>query len=438
MYMRLGKVLGVTFLLTALAIGQQAQKQWKDRQEYDDFQAMAKEPDPAKKVALINAWRQKYPESQFKQEGLTLLTTAFAQQGKFPELIATAQDILKIDPLDVTSLYWISSLAPKLNNTSADYLDAAEKASTALAMNGDKVFAAERKPAGSTAEQWTKAKTDMEVMALKSLAWIAMARKDNDKAEEGIRRFLDKNPNDGEATYWMYTVVRAKKDPTRNSAALFYLARAASLTADKGGLPDANRKQVDDFFVKAYNSYHGQDDAGLKELRALALANSKPPEGFKIRTATEIAIEKENEFKSKNPQLAFWMGIKKELAGDNGAAFFEERVKGAALPGKIEGTEFTTLKGRVVTNNAKEVVLIMDPSQSVGTEGEVTLKVEGGLRGKADPGTELEFEGTAAEFTREPFMLTFEVEKDKLKGWPAAPPPAKKAPARRPAGKKKR
>lgn len=439
MLLRLGKVLGTTYLLAALAFGQQAQKQWKDRQEYDDFQAMAKEPDPTKKVALINAWRQKYPESQFKQEGLTLLTTAFAQQGKFPELIATAQDILKIDPLDVTSLYWISSLAPKLNNTSADYLDAAEKASTALAMNGDKVFAPERKPAGSTAEQWTKAKTDMEVMALKSLAWIAMARKDNDKSEEGIRRFLDKNPNDGEATYWMYTVIRAKKDANRNSEALFYLARAASLPADKGGLPDANRKQVDDFFVKAYNNYHGQDDDGMKQLREQALASSKPPAGFKIRTATEIAVEKENEFKSKNPQLAFWMGIKKELAGENGASFFEERVKGASLPGKIEGTEFTTLKGRVVNNNAKEVVLIMDPSQHVGTEGEVTLKVEGGLKGKAEPGTELEFEGTASAFTREPFMLTFEVEKDKLKGWTAtAPPPAKKAaPVRKGVGKKK-
>ncbi len=333
MLLRIVKVLGTTFLLTALAFGQQAQKQWKDRQEYDDFQAMAKEPDPGKKVALINAWRTKYPESQFKQEGLTLLTTAFAQQGKFPELIQTAQDILKLDPLDVTSLYWISSLAPKLNNTSADYLDVAEKASTALAMNGDKVFATERKPAGSTAEQWTKAKTDMEIMALKSLAWIAMARKDNDKAEQGIRRFLDKNPNDGEATYWMYTVVRAKKDATRNSEALFYLARAASLTADKGGLPDANRKQVDDFFVKAYNSYHGQDDAGMKELRTMALASAKPPDGFKIRTATEIAVEKENEFKSKNPQLAFWMGIKKELAGSLEA--FDKLKKAANTKGRI-------------------------------------------------------------------------------------------------------
>ena len=55
MLLRLGKLLGTTYLLAALAFGQQAQKQWKDRQEYDDFQAMAKEPDPTKKVALINA-----------------------------------------------------------------------------------------------------------------------------------------------------------------------------------------------------------------------------------------------------------------------------------------------------------------------------------------------------------------------------------------------
>jgi hypothetical protein len=52
------------------------------------------------------------------------------------------------------------------------------------------------------------------------------------------------------------------------------------------------------------------------------------------------------------------------------------------------------------------------------------------LRGKADPGTDLEFEGTATGFTKDPeFMVTFEVEKEKLVGWPvqAAAPPAKKA-----------
>ena len=60
---------------------------------------------------------------------------------------------------------------------------------------------------------------------------------------------------------------------------------------------------------------------------------------------------------------------------------------------------------------------------------EITLKLENPPKGavKADPGTEIEFEGTPVAFTREPFNLTVEVEASKLKGWPAPPPPAKKA-----------
>ena len=42
------------------------------------------------------------------------------------------------------------------------------------------------------------------------------------------------------------------------------------------------------------------------------------------------------------------------------------------------------------------------------------------LPGKAEPGTELGFEGVASAFTKEPFNLTFDVDsKDKIEGWPA-------------------
>jgi len=40
--------------------------------------------------------------------------------------------------------------------------------------------------------------------------------------------------------------------------------------------------------------------------------------------------------------------------------------------------------------------------------------------GKADKGTEIQFEGVPTAFTKEPFMLTFTVQsKDKIEGWPA-------------------
>ena len=48
------------------------------------------------------------------------------------------------------------------------------------------------------------------------------------------------------------------------------------------------------------------------------------------------------------------------------------------------------------------------------------------MRAPAPEGTEISFEGIANGHTADPFMVTFEVEKAKVVGWPAPPPPAKK------------
>ena len=50
------------------------------------------------------------------------------------------------------------------------------------------------------------------------------------------------------------------------------------------------------------------------------------------------------------------------------------------------------------------------------------------MPGKADKGTEIQFEGVPTAFTKDPFMLTFDVQgKDKIEGWPAqATAPVKK------------
>ena len=48
-----------------------------------------------------------------------------------------------------------------------------------------------------------------------------------------------------------------------------------------------------------------------------------------------------------------------------------------------------------------------------------------------DVGEELSFEGKAIEFRKEPFMLTFDVEKEQLEGWTGkgGPAPGKAKPA---------
>lgn len=427
MYLKVAKIFGlIAVLVFTLAAQDAPKKNWKDREEYDLFVKITQEQAPAKKLELLNTWKEKYAATDYKQERSALYVQTYAALGKFTEVIDTSKQILETDPKDLTSLYWITEMTPKMNKTDADFLDQGEKVANSLYSNLDELFSDAKKPGPMTADQWKMARHDMEKRALRTLAWIAVQRKAYDEAEKRSIKYLTSNPNDAEVSYWMYTIIRAGGKADRRSEAFFHLARSASLSGT-GEWPVAQKKQVDDFFVKAYTQYHGPDEAGLAELRKLSLASITPPEKFYIKTGSEIATEKENEFKKTNPQLAYWLGIYKELAGANGDAFWGS-MKDAQIPGKIPETEYTKLKGTLISQrpavNPKELILGMQN----GTQPEVTLKLETPLRGKADPGTEIQFEGVASAFVKDPFMLTFVVENDKIVGWPAqsGAPPAKK------------
>jgi hypothetical protein len=174
------------------------------------------------------------------------------------------------------------------------------------------------------------------------------------------------------------------------------------------------------FLERNYTNFHGSKE-GLQELVETALKNPFPPEGFKIKSAPEIAQEEEEKLKQSDPQKALWLGVKKELAGPNGASYFEQSLKGSALP---------NLRGKVVSQTPaarpKEIVVAL----STDDTPEVTLKLDAAFPNKAEPGTQIEFDGGVAEsFTSDPFNLVVTQEKEKVKGWPAAPKPTPKAAA---------
>lgn len=414
--------------LVTVASGQEQKKNWKDRAEFDLFDSIQKEQNGAKKLELLNSWKEKYPQSEFKVERGVLYITTYAALQQVPKIIEASKDLLTVDPKNFTGLWYITNLTPDLGKTDPDTLDTGEKAANGLLGILDEFFSPAKKPAGTPDDQWAKAKNDMAALANKTLGWVALQKKNNEAAEAAFKKSLEKNPAQGLVSYWLYTAIRATKDVKRYSDALWHLARAASLTGP-GGIPDASRKQIDDFFVKAYNTYHGQDPDGLKGLRDQALASVFPPNDFHIESSVEISVKKENEFKKTNPQLAFWMGIKKQLVDTGGDQYWEGSMKGAALPGQIPETQFTKLKGTLISmkpaKNPKELVVGLENA----SVPEVTLKFETALTGTADPGTELQFSGIASGFTKDPFMVTFDVEKENLEGWPAkqAPAPVKKA-----------
>ncbi|HTM51128.1 MAG TPA: hypothetical protein VL285_20675 [Bryobacteraceae bacterium] len=409
------------------------QPQWKDGQaEYALYEQVTKAPDAAKRLAALDAWKQKYPESDFKQQRLVAYLATYTQLNQPAKMVDTAKEILVVDPKEINALMWLAYFTQTQQPT-PDSLASGEKAAQGL-------IDAE-KPAAVADAAWQKVKPDFAAVGHNTLAFIATKKQQYDTAEQEYGKTLKSITNppcqsgipvcapslEAVVDWALANTIIAQKKPERYPEAIYYLARAASLTGP-GALPDASRKQADASLQKVYATYHGADEAGLKELRTLAVSRPMPPDGFKIKAKHELEAEKEAKFAADNPQLALWMRIKEALAAENGAQYWES-LKGTAAP---------KMKGKLISQKPalkpKELVLSMDEDKP-----QVTLKLETPLPGKAEPGTELQFEGVPNEFTRDPFMLTFEVEsKDKIEGWPAqAAPPVKKAPARKGPPRKK-
>jgi tetratricopeptide (TPR) repeat protein len=401
----------------------QPQKKVKDQGEYDVFNAVTKEADGKKKIELLKQWKEKYPDSDYKEDRLLIMIQTHLQLGQAQEILHTAKDLLALNPKNVNALYWVCNLVPGLSKEDPESLDLGAKAANGL-INAEK-------PPEAKAEDWAKAKKDLETLGHKALGWVSWKRKSLDAAEKELGLALKLNENQAEVSSWVGAVIFQMKKPERQSEVLYHFARASVLAPNQGGMAEPQRKVTEQYLERAYNSYHGQDPSGLTALKEEAKKSAFVPSGFKIESQTEIAIRKENEFKEKNPQLALWMGIKKELAGANGDQYFENNIKNAAIP-KLKGT-LIAAKPPV---RSKELVVGLEN----GEVGEVTLKFEAPLAGKPKTGVVVEFEGVPTAFTKDPFMLTFETEKGKVSGLEieAPPPPVKKVVPKKAAVPKKK
>src|SRR5579864_9224143 len=109
----------------------------------------------------------------------------------------------------------------------------------------------------------------------------------------------------------------------------------------------------------------------------------------------------------------FWKIIKDALTAPDGQEYFENSFKGAMVPGGAGGV--TLLIGTLVSAEpaAQPAVLIVAISDA--RTPEVTLRLKDAdwndthLNGPLMPGSEIQFEGVPISFSKEPFMVTFEV-----------------------------
>ncbi len=402
--------------------GQPAGPQWKDRAEWDlAVNQIPRETDGAKKLALLEQWTQKYPNTDFKVPRMEQYLDAYRLLNQRDKMIETAKSILADDPKNLTAIYWTAIIIPLGSLNPADTAFAAKAART-LAEDLDSL-----KPASLDTAKWQQTKDSMKFSAVghRALGYLAMTGKDYVEAEKQLRANLASNPADAEAAYWLGTSILGQKQAERQAEALFYFARAAAYDGP-GAIEPARRKGIQDYLTKAYETYHGKDPEGLQQLLATGKANATPPAGFTILSEAEVKENKHQELAKQDPSLALWVKLKDAVVAD--PAYFESGMKGALIPPETEKPFRATVISATPVRAPKEVVLGIRDANTP----EVTLKImDTALPGPAEPGTVITFRGVATTLQSEPFMMTFEADRKNIEGWPTPKPPARKAPAKK-------
>ena len=455
------------FLLTIIAaatltigLTAQAQKNWKDRAEFDLYDSIVKDTNAQTRLQNLEKWKSTYAQSEYADVRLKAYLVTYQQLNRHREAIDTASEILKAEPNDIASLTeivgYVQTLLPAQANAQltpqhrAD-IELGEKTARYVVANVDAIYAPDKKPQGTSDAQWAGAKPTIRNFAQFTIARLAITSKDIAKAETELKKTIELDPTNAQASYMLAgnLLGQQKTAPEKMQAALFYYARAASYEGPNA--MDVNtRKQVDAFLAKAYGTYHTDakhpDAKGLADLKALAKTAAMPPADFKITTIVEILTAeqaKKDEAAKANPMLAFWTEIKEGLTGEASPQYWEA-MKDAGLPGGKDGV--TKFRGKIVSmtpeTNPKELTL----SIASGDAADAKIVLDEPLRGKMDLGLEIGFSGAAKDFSKEPYLVTFESGPDDIDGWtgkgpktaPAKPAAKKAAPGAAPAATKKK
>jgi len=393
--------------VSTLAANAASMAGWTDRKEYDLVLKIRVESSPQKQLDLLNQWKQQYPKSDMRQVRRELFLSAYQALNDVVHMFETAQEMIEDQPANLVGVYWCTLLTPEMKDAKPETLAIGDKASHQLLSGLDAYFAPNQKPESVSDEDWQKQRTAAELLANRTMGYVQWKTGDSAGAEKTFRAYLEKDPKSAEVMSWLGYVLAAESQPV---AAAWQLTRAAA-SRDDEALPEIWRRQVDDMADRLYTGYHG-DSEGLDKFKTAAAANAFPPADFQVESAEAVKQRKADEELSRlDPELAAWMRIFKRLTAVDGEKYFLEELKPNPLP---------KLRGAVIKCSPalrpNEVVLGLTSASAE----EVTLRVSTPLPHAAEPGTTIEFQGTADTFIKDPFKLTVLVDKENITGWPEA------------------
>jgi len=406
------------------------QKKYKDQAEYEAYNAVIKDlgaSDFSKALADLEAWRQKYPETEFQDDRQFLFVQSYAGAKQPARAVDSARDLVAKGASAlggagnaVKFLFTVATAIQQVPDPTEEQLSTGVQAATSL-------LAFDRKPEGVSDDAWAQARSELQAAARGALLYLALTpgaqalkRNHCTAAESLLEKAIGDYPASAQAAWYLGSAKLClyKTIPEKAPAAIYEFARAASVEPARGMVdPNWQRDTVEPYLEKIYNQYHGVDPEGLNQLKELAVKSPLPPPDLKILSVAQIAQEKEAQFAASNPQLALWLKIKAALADSEGAQYFTSTLKDSAVP---------QLKGVLVEAKPacrpKELLVAMPlPGAPHGSPAEIRLKLDKPMTGKPAPDTQFQWEGVPSEFTQNPFLLTMETETAKIEGLKLTP-----------------
>jgi TolA-binding protein len=358
----------------------------KDRTEYDLYTAVLADvaSNPAKALAELDTWKQKYPDSDFKDDRSVNYILAYAAARQPARAVDEAAGLLGKDlnaafddpksgpKMIVNVLYTTAAMVQQIPDPTPEELATGQKAARML-------MDFNRKPEGVGDADWTRARGDLQKAAKAALLYLAlkpgadaMQSKDYAAAEAGFSKALQANPDSALAAYRLGAseIAQQSKDPAKISLGLYEIARAVAIDPGKSDFPTPEvRTQSDNYLKNVYALYHGSED-GLDQLKQQALAAPTPPAGFYIMSAVEISARKNAPGLGSVYVNAQDAAERLQLNGSDGSFSLLEGGQ------KFSGTY--TVNGNVLTLHiaqlAKDVDIAIDGSRLVVNGAEIWVQ----------------------------------------------------------------
>jgi tetratricopeptide (TPR) repeat protein len=258
--------------------------QWKSRDEYDAFNAMLAEKDNNKKIALAEAFIQKYPTSDFKSGAYVTEMQVYYQIGKSDDAVAAAKKVLAVDADNLPALRFLSFTFPFLYKSDAADAKGKLTQADADAHHGLDLLQKLTKPAGATDAQFEEGIKQFRAVFNGCIGFVALQNKDYPNAITALKSATADNLTDWYGVYWL-GLSYLYSTPRDYNNAVWYGARAVDLA--KAG-KDPNADAWEKFLKQTYVGYHGTD-TGLSDIETQAATTPTPPDGFKVEQVKEPA-----------------------------------------------------------------------------------------------------------------------------------------------------